>query len=69
MWFISGTVVSINAIVMVLQRGNPFESSLYSIVTLSFFMLTGVTCSIMLSFLIITIKRTFTDAELNREMK
>ena len=68
-YIISVSVVIIGTIVMFLQRETLYESSVYTVVTLSFFIGTGIGCLIMLSLLILTIKRTFTDAELDREMK
>ena len=68
-YIISVSVVIIGMIVMFLQRETLYESSVYTVVTLSFFIGTGIGCLIMLSLLILTIKRTFTDAELDREMK
>ena len=54
--------------IMFFQRDILCESKAYQYTTLSFFLITGGACCIMLTLLIHTIRSAFTD-ELNREMK
>ena len=68
LYLISAIVVIAMILIMFLQRKTLCESKAYQYTTLSFFLTTGLACLIMLTLLIHTIRRTFTD-ELNREMK
>ena len=55
LYIISGTVVFAMVAVMVYQRTNYKESKMYSILTLNFFLSTGIACCLMLFVLIRTI--------------